>query len=254
MHYYKHRFELPERPGTFIFVQTDEEIEAVVLMIAAIRKQWRPPGNYYHLIKGGHISALRRHKHDQHFARLDIENFFGSITRNKIQRALMSIGFSFADAEHISHRSSVKHDGRRILPFGYVQSPILASIVLNRSALGKMIRALRQTGVYISVFMDDILVSHPDNVDAVSNAIELLEGAANEARFTLSQAKRQGPAAEISAFNITLAHESLMINPDRLEDFEQRIRVMGRCPSTDGILGYVRAVNGEQFAYLADII
>lgn len=254
MHYYKHRFEMPGRPGTMIFVQTDDEVEMGARIIEIIEKWWSPPSNYYHLRKGGHISALRRHKHDRFFARLDIENFFGSITRNKIHRALKSIGLSFADAEAISHRSSVQYQGSRFLPFGYVQSPILASLVLNKSALGVALRTLGPSGVFVSVFMDDILISHPDSIDAVSEACATIEAAASEARFVISEIKRQGPSEDISAFNINLAHEFLAIHPDRFENFEQRIRAMGRCPSTEGILGYVEAVNDEQFEYLESLI
>ena len=254
MHYYKHRFELPDRPGTIVFVQTEEEIEMGGRIIELVAKRWRPPSNYYHLRKGGHISALRRHKHDRFFARRDIENFFGSVTRNKIHRSLKSIGFSFANAEAVSHRSSVQHQGRRFLPFGYVQSPILASLVRHKSALGKALHAIGHDGVFVSVFMDDLLVSHPDSQGAVADACGAIESAALEARFTLSDIKKQGPGEAISAFNIDLAHESLVIRPDRFEDFERRVRMMGKCPSTDGILGYVEAVNDQQFQYLEGLV
>jgi hypothetical protein len=250
MQYYKHRFQLPDRPDTTIFVQTEDEVERGNAIIASVLELWSPPGNFYHLQKGGHISALRRHKHDQQFARLDIENFFGSVTRNKVHRALKNIGFSFADAAVVSHRSCVQHNGRRVLPFGYVQSPLLASLVLHKSALGNAIKALGKNGLFVSIFMDDILISHPDSANAVSDGIAVIEHAAAEARFTLSAVKRQGPATAISAFNIDLAHESLVITPARLDDFEQRVRVLGKCPVTDGILGYVEAVNDQQFEYL----
>ena len=102
--------------------------------------------------------------------------------------------------------------------------------------------------------MDDILIFHPDSANAVTDGIATIEGAAAEAHFTLSAVKREGPAGAISAFNIDLAHESLAITPARFHDFEQSVRVLGRTPITEGILGYVGAVNDDQFQYLDDLM
>jgi hypothetical protein len=47
----------------------------------------------YHLRrKGGHVAAMHAHRNHKFFGRLDIERFFYSIARNRVQRALASIG------------------------------------------------------------------------------------------------------------------------------------------------------------------
>ena len=252
--YYQHRFELPDRPGTTIFVQTEDEVEAGRRIIDSVALRWGAPSNFYHLLPGGHIRALRKHEADNVFVRLDIENFFGSITRNKIHQALKKIGFSFAGAQKLSHRSSVQHQGRRILPFGYVQSPILASLVLDKSALGKAMRQVAQRDLRLSVFMDDIILSHRDSSEVLLEACATLQAASEDARLHFSEAKQQGPAEKIIAFNIKLSHELLEITADRFALFEQHVMQFGDCPSTDGVLGYVEAVNQTQLERLEQLL
>jgi hypothetical protein len=165
--FYDHKFPSPTKPERWIYVQTDDERAAATHLLAVLRKYWAPPKYFYHLRKGGHLSALQQHAHDNFFAVLDIEGFFGSVTKNKIARALKNIGFAWQDAVTVAHRSCVQEGVKRILPFGYVQSPMLASIVLNKSALGSALEAVKKQGLNVSVFMDDIILSHPDNGDLV---------------------------------------------------------------------------------------
>src|SRR5688572_23664695 len=103
--YYKHRFELPGRPGCVVFVQTPDEIKAARIFSQPIKTRWHVPKFFYHLRRGGHIAALEHHKRNIYFSRLDIKDFFGSITSNRVQRVLKSIGFALADAQTIAHRS-----------------------------------------------------------------------------------------------------------------------------------------------------
>src|SRR3546814_16029305 len=63
------------------------------------------------------------------------------------------------------------------LPFGFVQSPIVASVVLAQSALGGAIRRLSRDGMTITVYVDDITLSGP-NEHRVGEAIAALETAA----------------------------------------------------------------------------
>src|ERR1700710_1474341 len=88
----------------------------------------------FHLRNGGHVAALHSHRDHAFFARVDIRRFFYSIARNRVQRALMSIGIP--RARHYAKWSCVKNpygDPSYALPYGFVQSPILASLVLMES-------------------------------------------------------------------------------------------------------------------------
>jgi hypothetical protein len=80
------------------------------------------------------LRALRRKRS---FARLDLENFSYSIGRNRVRHALRTLGI--AHSEHYAKWSTVKNpygNPSYALAYGFVQSPILASPVLDRSALG----------------------------------------------------------------------------------------------------------------------
>jgi hypothetical protein len=218
-----------------------------------LRKHWAPPKYFYHLRKGGHLGALQLHAHDGFFAVLDIEGFFGSITKNKIARTLKSIGFAWQDAMTVAHRSCVQEGAKRILPFGYVQSPMLASIVLNKSALGLALEATKKQGLNVSVFMDDIILSHPDNPDLVGNALTTLNKAADTSHFHFSAEKSQAVAENVRAFNIILSNESLEISQNRFEEFARTVLQAGDSAIRSGILGYVAQVNTAQYDQLAQL-
>lgn len=119
----------------------------------------------YHIKKnGGHVAALHAHRGHQFFARVDIKSFFYSIARNSVQRALVGIGIP--RARHYAKWSCVKNPygaPSYALPCGFVQSPILATLVLMGSKVGKYLRDVYAVGVVtISVYMDDISFSSDD--------------------------------------------------------------------------------------------
>jgi hypothetical protein len=254
LQYYQHKFPSPTKPGTWIFVQTKEERANAEALVKAIAQQWHPPKYFFHLQKGGHLRALHRQKRDAYFVRLDIDKFYGTVTRNKLTSALKKIGFSFADAVSISYRSCVATGAGSRLPYGYVQSPILASLVLDKSALGHAFRKTIERGVNLSVFMDDVLLSHPDSSAPLDEALSILHHAAAKSGFTFSATKFEGPADLVTIFNIDLQHNSLALTSERYETFAQRVFAQGHGNSTQGILGYVRHVNEQQSAKLEDLL
>lgn len=106
--------------------------------------------------------------------------------------------------------------GETMLPFGYVQSPINASLCLAQSGLGKCLRELDQ--VTVRVYVDDIILS-PNDEDALSRAVAAVEAAALRARLPLHLEKKVGPALEITAYNIVISHYALSIRLERLQEF-----------------------------------
>ena len=114
---------------------------------------------YYHLREGGHVAALHAHRDHRYFARVDIERFFYGISRNRVARELHGIGIE--KAGYFAKWSCVKNpfeEPRYALPYGFVQSPILATLVLTRSGVGAFLRGLPEN-VTASVYMDDIALS-----------------------------------------------------------------------------------------------
>ncbi|WP_257292862.1 hypothetical protein [Endozoicomonas sp. ONNA1] len=99
---------------------------------------------------------MRSHTSGQFFVHLDIRQFFSSINRSRITRSLKPrIGYE--RAREIAIASTVpapNTDGSAyILPYGFVQSPILASICLRYSKLGTVLHELSKAKKRRSVFM-----------------------------------------------------------------------------------------------------
>lgn len=149
----------------------------------ATRKAWRPPPYYFHLWRGGHIRALQRHLRNSYFVRFDIEDFFERVNQTRVTRCLKEY-FSYAEARKMAVNSTVRHpteSGRWVLPYGFVQSPILASLALAKSRVGTILNRLhKMSSISVSVYVDDISVSCND-LAKLEEACEALIPAAMKA-------------------------------------------------------------------------
>lgn len=213
-----------------------------------IESKWTFPEYYYHLQPGGHVSAIRSHLPSSHFLRVDIQDFFGSINRTRVTRCLRPyFGYKLARewAVHSTVRvSSAK--GVTHLPYGFIQSPLLASVCLFRSALGRYLNRLHNSGeAVVSVYVDDILVSGSDHQRLASIYAEIAV-AARRARLSLNQDKSVAPAREISAFNILLSEAAMKIDAARLAEFAAALADGAAPTRRQGILNYVASVCPEQ--------
>src|SRR3546814_11290010 len=57
---FDHHFAL--KPGTRVYIPTDEGRERGEAIKSQIEALWTPPANYFHLQQGGHVAAVREHK------------------------------------------------------------------------------------------------------------------------------------------------------------------------------------------------
>jgi hypothetical protein len=192
------------KPGRWVFEPTKETKAAGEEIRKAICEKWHPPVTYYHLRSGGHVRALQSHLHHKYFIRADIDDFFGSVNRSRITRCLKG-QFGYAQARRMAILSTVPHpaeSARWMLPYGFVQSPILASLSLACSRLGTYLAALSKVdGVAVSVYVDDIVVSS-NCISSLTECLTKLTGVAEKSGFLLNDAKVQGPAMSIIVFNI----------------------------------------------------
>ncbi|NGZ88147.1 hypothetical protein GW587_28305 [Duganella sp. SAP-35] len=182
------KFEL--KPGTWVFVPTADSIKTGRELKLEIEQKWRAPEFFYHLRAGGHVKALQAHLGNSRFARLDIKNFFGSINKTRVTRCLKSI-FPYPQAREMANISTVLHpvDRNSILPFGFVQSPIIASLCLHRSALGQYLQTLsRRKDLVISVYVDDIILSS-DNEHDLTVALTEIKSRATRSNFIMNADK-----------------------------------------------------------------
>lgn len=256
MHFdnYDHKFLVD---GTrLIFVPTPAARMAGRKLQKQVLRRWTPPVYFYHFSEGGHVAAAKAHLKSHLFARLDIAKFFDHITRGRVHRALRRIGFKHGFAWDAACESTVSKSTTKksySLPFGFVQSPVLASLALATSALGAALAELHHGGMSLSVYMDDMLLSGDDG-SALRMARCKLEAATEISRFEFNTLKSAGPECEIDVFNLVLSHDRLRVSPERFARFASAIAdPTGDIAIIDGILGYVGTVNANQRLLLASV-
>ena len=207
---YEYRFEL--RPGKVVYVPTDECKRNGLRIVNEVLKKWSPSTAIYHLGKnGGHVAAMRPHLRKTYHASADLTNFFGSVSRTRVHRALMKIGFRNRAALDIASDSCVEVGGAKFLPYGFPQSMVLATLVFEKSALGGVIHALRASGCVVTVYVDDILLS-ADTLDALQKAYDRVLDGISRSGFEASAKKSEEPGMEINSFNCRIT--------DRIEILE----------------------------------
>lgn len=172
----------------------------------------------YHVRPGGHVGALHAHRSRTIFCRVDIETFFYGIGRNRVVRALRDIGIERAN--HYARWSTVKNpygEPNYALPYGFVQSPILASLVLMTSPVGNYLRGL-PADLTKSVYMDDIALSG-DGVEAVTVAFNGLLAVLEQSGFQINDEKTRQPGPAMDVFNCDLAPGETVVREDRRAEF-----------------------------------
>lgn len=211
-----------------------------------VYSKWSPPSIFYHHRNGGHIAALRKHLDNEHFSKFDVSRFFYRISRNKIIRALKTCGFSFLEASEAAAQSVVNSGEGFNLPYGFTQSPLLASLCLNRSQAGEFLRRLDKD-ICVSVYVDDIIISNKDNPAKLAEVSEKLISIFNDAGFPISKQKSLISQGEVSSFNIALSNNRMEITHERMaEFFNQVVEGMYNDDVLGGIYNYVQSVNPVQ--------
>lgn len=240
------KFEL--KPGKWVFVPTSNAKIEGRLIKKSLESNWAPPSYYFHLRQGGHVEALRSHLSHKNFLRIDLQDFFGSINRTRVTRCLKE-KFGYKNARAYANASTVKHPNfpkRTMIPFGFIQSQIVAAYCFSKSALGIYLHKLHsQPEISLSVYVDDIIIS-TSNLDALNKISEDVKKAAERSNFVLNSEKQEGPAGAITAFNIVISKESMLISADRLEKFKQALNDATNGHQIAGIKTYVASVNNSQ--------
>jgi hypothetical protein len=178
------------------------------------------PSYFFHYRDGGHVSALHEHLKNKYFFRIDLKNFFYSISRNRVARILRQCGFRCA--REYSEWSTVKTpypDGPRyVLPIGFKQSPLLASLALWRSSVASAIEDALDRDVFVSVYFDDLIGSSNDE-NELRTTYEGILAACVQANLVTNAEKLISPADAITAFNCHLRHGHADVTDDRIQKF-----------------------------------
>lgn len=214
-----------------------------------ILKKWSPPSYFFHLQPGGHIAALEEHEQNSYYAKIDLRRFFDHISKNRIIRALKEIGISYQyRAKEIAEWSVVvsKEDrNKRILPYGFVQSQMLASLCLDKSAIGNFLESGISGNTTVSCYVDDIIISGNDR-KALAIDYGSLVSAVGKANFSINEDKSHGPQERSTAFNINFCSDRMEITEDRFEVFKDAVEQDGESRRTTAIMGYVTRICVDQ--------
>lgn len=173
---------------------------------------------YYHFRKGGHVAALHAHRGHRFFARLDLERYFYSISKSRVQRVLSESGI--LRARHYAKWSCVRNpfdEPRYSLPYGFVQSPIIATLVMMRSGVGDFLRTVGPD-VTASVYMDDISLSSNDE-ELLRQTFATLRVRLEEANFIINMSKVREPGPAIDLFNCDLRSGHTSVKKSRVDQF-----------------------------------
>lgn len=249
---YSHSFRTSG--GHLVYVPTAYGRERGHATTRQVLARWRPPSHFFHFRRGGHVAACRYHRANSLFARLDIQSFFDSVTRTKVHRALKRIRVPQEEAVEITRVSTVERvtkPGTFALPFGFVQSMVLASVALDLSAVGKLLRTGHRYGVRVSVYVDDILLSAAQ-ADQLDEFIADLMQAGAASGYQFNAAKMSPPSEMAEAFNIVVSNGDLHVNVLRMAEFEEVVRD-GAPETAAAVIRYVSSVNRSQAGFLRDV-
>jgi hypothetical protein len=211
-------FSYTNSRGKPLFVPSHSGRKVGEELKAKVENVFSPDPFYYHLRCGGHVAALHAHRPKRYFVRLNLKDFYYSISRNRVIRALQGIGL--ARAEYYAKWSTVKNPLETpsySLPYGFVQSPILASVVLSKSPLGLYLRQISGSFV-VSVYIDDISISC-DQIDELSSVYQMLRNKIEKSNFRINEQKCVEPSDTIYLFNCRLNHLETTVTDARRDDF-----------------------------------
>lgn len=248
---FSERFQI--KPNRWVYVPTPECVQIGREIQCLIQENWIPPDFFFHLRQGGHVAAIRKHLINPYFAKLDLSHFFGSIGLTRVTRLLKKFS-AYPLAREWAQWSVVRSnkDSSLHLPFGFVQSPILASLAMSESSLGYALRHLsnsRNNLLSITVYVDDIILSSTDK-GYLTDTLYLLKEAAARSRFIVNEDKSEGPTDTLHVFNIKLSQGYMCVTHDRLREFEERLCTNTNLNVSRGIRDYVASINVMQAAEL----
>jgi hypothetical protein len=213
-----YRFKYQAR-GKFIFVPNELCVRRGERLLHFFSKT-EFPEYFFHYRAGGHISALHQHLPGNFFFKIDIQNFFYSIARERVFRALRE--WNFRPGGNYARWSCVRNPyangPRYVLPIGFIQSTLLASLALMRSPVDAAIQRAKQKGVFVSVYLDDFIGSH-QHEEVLRATYEDILQSLEEARLTVNANKLTPPSAAIVAFNCDLSHGTVAVAHERIARF-----------------------------------
>jgi hypothetical protein len=184
-----------------------------------VKRHYNPDPFIFHLGEdGGHVTALHHHRNNKYFSKIDLSRFFYTIGRNRVKATLKAIGVP--RPEYYARWSCVKNPyapPSYALPYGFVQSPLVATLVLSRSGLGELLRAIADR-ITVSVYVDDIALSC-NNRRNIDRAYAKLRKTILKSNFAINERKSIAPALTVDVFNCHLTRNETLVTDERQAEF-----------------------------------
>lgn len=206
--------------GKIIFVPNEKCERRGKRMLKFFSKRVDFPDYFYHYKSGGHVAAMHAHVDNSLFFKIDVQNFYNSIARMRVTRALRKCGYPGAGtfAKWSCVANPINAAPPHVLPIGFVQSPLLASLVLMKSAVSSAIERAIANGVVITVYLDDFIGSH-DDMATLTHAYNEIRETCVAAGLLPNPTKLVPPSVAITAFNCDLTHGSAIVRADRVAKY-----------------------------------
>ncbi|MBX3501638.1 MAG: hypothetical protein KF889_19530 [Alphaproteobacteria bacterium] len=206
--------------GKWVFVPNERCKRKAHRILEHLKSVELPP-YFFHYAPGGHVAALHQHIENRYFFKIDIKSFYYSIARERVHRALRR--WRMQGAQTHAKWSCVRNPiiGAKpqfVLPIGFVQSPLLASLVLMQSPVTPTIDRVMERGVTMSVYLDDIVGSHNEK-SLLTEAFDEIRDACIRSEFTPNAAKLTPPSEAIVAFNCDLTQGKAFVTEARIKQF-----------------------------------
>lgn len=242
-----HKFEIKE--GRWVYIPTQKTLEIGQKIHFYIKQKWNYPLYMYHLRNGGHVAAAKYHINKQYFCLIDISDFFGSTSQSRVTRELGKL-IPYTKARQIAKLSTVRspynNELKHVVPYGYPQSPILASLAFHQSFCGKLINTISKSGhISVSIYMDDILLASDDLIQ-LETAFNSVKDALAKSGYSVNERKTQSPSTMVKVFNLELSRRSLRVSSKRIFEFLQAYVSSKNSAERKGIASYVGSINKSQ--------
>ena len=117
--------------------------------------------------------CMDKHKHGKWMLKLDIHEFFSSISFFDVKRTFIRVGHSETVSETLAEICTINENGRRVLPTGFPTSPYISNWVL--ASFDKRMRAwCAENKIYYTRYVDDLFFSGTEA--APNNIIGSIQG------------------------------------------------------------------------------
>lgn len=172
-----------------------------------------------------YLSYLEQHVGSKHFLRIDIKDFFPSITRELIEQEI-SCFLSFDSEEEREKIVQLVSDivtFQDCLPQGAVSSPVVSNIIMIRIDQ-RILKYCQVLGVKYTRYADDMLFSSEElNFNDKKWFLRKIKHIVSQGNLKINYGKLKSCTREISLNGYVVSQEGIRLSRQRLHDIKKVI-------------------------------